>query len=244
VARLIYVFLAFALGTLVAGFLVRDSSLPLYFSIGLSGLVLVMILFGTSRRLRRDAESDVDETELAELEIVELDEEPQATPTEAGPTIVAPPRKRPARPRAVRPPAAPAGDQAAPEEEPTIVPEPPAPPRRRPRTAAPRSETAGFRPDETAPEPTIQIDEPPTPTRRRPRVSGPPAEGFADVPSAASATPSALARKVWVIPGRSRYHTRSCRFAKGDELREVTETTARRRGYVPCSVCNPDQASG
>jgi hypothetical protein len=47
----------------------------------------------------------------------------------------------------------------------------------------------------------------------------------------------AVTAHVFVIPGRSRYHAAGCRFVKGDDIREVTEATAKRRGYVACSVC-------
>lgn len=235
-ARLIYVFLAFALGTLIAGFLIRDSSIPLFASIGLSALVLVMILFGTSRRLRRDTARDIDETELSELEIVELDEEPAAVEaTVVDRPITTPARRKP--PSRPRPRIRTDTSITETEDEPTIVvPEPP-PARRRARRA-----------EETAPTETVRIEEEeaPQPRRRKPRAAGRPTASSEDTdavvqPPAIARPP--ISRKVWVIPGRSRYHTESCRFAKGDQLREVTETTARRRGYVPCNVCRPDQAS-
>ena len=47
------------------------------------------------------------------------------------------------------------------------------------------------------------------------------------------------AKRVVVIPGASRYHRPSCRFAKGDKARNVTETTAIARGYVACDTCKP-----
>ena len=235
-ARLIYAFLAFALGTLVAGFLIRDSSVPLLISIVLSGLVLVMILFGTSRRLRRDAEHDEDATELAELEIVELDEEPSQPAADEQPTIAVPRRRKPtARPPRTRE----VVEEPQPvtvEDEPTIVvPEPPRTTRRRARPAASRAA------ETTAPAATVDIDVPePVRPPRRTRASGRPARA-SDGDAAVTIPAPAVATKVWVIPGRSRYHTHSCRFAKGDQLREVTEATARRRGYVPCTVCHPDQ---
>ena len=48
-------------------------------------------------------------------------------------------------------------------------------------------------------------------------------------------------RKVIVVPGRDRYHTADCRFVKGkDDTEEIAAATAKRRGYEPCSVCNPE----
>ena len=96
-ARLIYVFLALALGTLVAGFLVRDSSVPLLVSIGLSALVLLLILVGTSRRLRRANALEDEQVELASLEIVEIDETDVDAPEAA--VVVETPKTRPARRR-------------------------------------------------------------------------------------------------------------------------------------------------
>lgn len=45
--------------------------------------------------------------------------------------------------------------------------------------------------------------------------------------------------KVVVIPGRGRYHTPACRFAKNPAAERVTAATARKRGLEPCSVCQP-----
>jgi outer membrane biosynthesis protein TonB len=45
--------------------------------------------------------------------------------------------------------------------------------------------------------------------------------------------------RVLVIPGASKFHVKGCRFAKGDDLREVSEVVARKRGYIPCAVCKP-----
>lgn len=51
------------------------------------------------------------------------------------------------------------------------------------------------------------------------------------------------AARVIVVPGRDRYHSSGCRFVKGksgDEIERITEATAKRRGFEPCSVCSPD----
>jgi hypothetical protein len=91
-------------------------------------------------------------------------------------------------------------------------------------------------------EPRLTIEMPPpsrTPARARRRSRGTPARQSGAASIDAPAAPIALSPKVWVIPGRSRYHTQDCRFAKGDTLREVTEATAQRRGYVACNVCKP-----
>ena len=95
-------------------------------------------------------------------------------------------------------------------------------------------------------EPPLAIEMPPprkAPRSRRraasppPRAPATPSERLTAQPAGLS--PPGLSPKVWVIPGRSRYHTQDCRFAKGDDLREVTEATAQRRGYVACNVCKP-----
>ena len=259
-ARLIYAFLALALGTLVAGFLIRDSSIPLLVSIGLSALVLLLILVGTSRRLRRSQELEDEQEELASLQVVEIDA-PDVARAET--TVQAPAsarRARGARRRAGAEDtqAMPALDEdATPEPEVTEVVEPPA---KRSRRKAPAKAKAPRRKvgtiverepdafpefavsDDEASDETVATAEPPVeadtaPPPRRARARRPAA-------SAGSSTSRAVDRpvlspKVWVIPGRSRYHTQDCRFAKGDTLREVTEATAIRRGYVACSVCDP-----
>jgi hypothetical protein len=48
---------------------------------------------------------------------------------------------------------------------------------------------------------------------------------------------SARSRRVFVIPGRERYHAEDCRYATGDDLREVSEDLAKRRGYTACGLC-------
>jgi hypothetical protein len=292
VARLIYAFLALSLGTLVAGFLIRDSSVPLFVSIGLSAVVLVLILVGTSRRLRRANDFEDEQTELADLEIVEIDDE--AATTEAVTRKPRPSRRRGAAARGtVEPAAVDAGtvDEdtrsmetveailAADEAADDVADEPAetevvvgrtrraagARPSRRRAVPEPSGSEAELEPmlaieeaeaeptDVVAPEPaaaaergTIEMPPPRKPGRRR-RV--PPARDTTTMPTErrmpaapaapAGLSPPGLSPKVWVIPGRSRYHTQDCRFAKGDELREVTEATAQRRGYVACNVCKP-----
>jgi hypothetical protein len=185
VAKLIYAVLALALGSLVAGFLVRSSAVPLLASIVLSAVVVVLILVGHSRRLRHPELAA--EEEEASLEIVELDDDTEIAT-----------QRRTRRPR-VSSPAAPISSGAATQaidvtEEPDLE----AAPRRPARKPAAKG-TANR-------------------TRSRTQPKGP---------------------RVLVIPGRSRFHTAACRFAKGPGVREVSETTARRRGYEPCSVCMP-----
>ena len=293
-ARLIYAFLALSLGTLVAGFLIRDSSVPLLVSIGLSAIVLVMILVGTSRRLRRANEFEDERTELAELEIVEVDEEDVST-SEVGAEATA--RKpRPGRRRRTVTVEADtqsmqtieeilaadeALDQTADTESVIATPARtrrtssaktrPSRRRARPEPSEPDAELAPMLEIEeaeaeptdvvvpepvAAAEPPLTIEMPPPRKSARRRRSAPAhdiaATAAIDRPTArpaAAATapglsppglsPPGLSPKVWVIPGRSRYHTHDCRFAKGDTLREVTEATAQRRGYVPCNVCKP-----
>jgi hypothetical protein len=282
VARLIYAFLAFALGTLVAGFIVRDSSIPLFVSIGLSALVLLMILFGTSRRLRRTTELEDEQEELAGLEVVEIEEAPKldVLEEEADVLDVAPKRRASRRRAAVTPKDEVQLDDTAatslddlelygPDDVETEV----VVPKRRARTTRARARKAAdvevgngeARADDVGADVTEVVVEPEgqstvatpatepvrTPARRRTsRTRTAPRAGTAATMGAETtvraarppSSPPALSPKVWVIPGRSRYHTQDCRFAKGDTLREVTEATAQRRGYVACSVCNPGSA--
>ncbi len=46
-------------------------------------------------------------------------------------------------------------------------------------------------------------------------------------------------KRVFVVPGASRYHRMGCRFA-GENAIDVSEATAIRRGYDPCGVCKPE----
>jgi hypothetical protein len=73
VARLTYAALALALGALISGFFVRTTAVPLFASIGLSALVLILILRGWARRMRQSPELGRDVVEIDE--IVDLDAE-------------------------------------------------------------------------------------------------------------------------------------------------------------------------
>jgi hypothetical protein len=70
-AKLTYAALALALGALVSGFFIRTTAVPLFASIALSAVVLILILRGWARRVRQ---SELGEEELEELE--EIDFEP------------------------------------------------------------------------------------------------------------------------------------------------------------------------
>jgi hypothetical protein len=171
VARLTYAALALALGALVSGFFIRTTAVPLFASIGLSALVLILILRGWARRIRQSIETGED---LEEAELIEEIEEIEATDI----VVVEP------------------GEESA--EMPVLT-------RRRPavleeRERAPRSRPA--RPPRT-------------------RASG----------------AAAGSRRVVVLPGRTRYHAPNCRFARGKGAEEISESTARRRHFQPCSVC-------
>lgn len=170
-ARLTYAALALALAALVAGFFIRTTAVPLFASIALSALVLILILRGWARHVRlselgEEAEEleDFEELDLGafaptDIAVVEPGEESAELPV-----LTRPRRERPERVREPRP-----------------------------------------RPARTAP-------------RRRP--------------------PAAAGRSIVVVlPGRKRYHVPRCRFAQGKGAEEVSETTARRRNYQPCSVC-------
>ena len=171
-ARLTYAALALALAALVSGFFIRTTAVPLFASIGLSALVLILILRGWARRVRQaDLGEGIDE--LEELEEIDF------APVGATDIVVVEPGEESAelpvltRPRRER-------QQRVRE------------PRQRPARAAP--------------------------SRRRP-------------PSEAGSN------RVIVLPGRTRYHVPRCRFAQGKGAEEITEATARRRHYQPCSVC-------
>jgi hypothetical protein len=69
VARVTYAALALALGALVSGFFIRSTAVPLFASIGLSALVLILILRGWARRMRQsEGLLEADEDEFGELE--------------------------------------------------------------------------------------------------------------------------------------------------------------------------------
>lgn len=199
-ARLIYAVTALAFAALVSGFFINSSSLPLIVSIALSAVVMVLILFGWSRKVRRniDALLDPDQQEPA-VDVVEVEEEEldDGVP-------------RPTKPTA-------AGKRT---------------PRRRPRELV---ETALL---DTA---TIAITGPPTkkPAPKKPAAKKPAAKKPAAKKKPAVKKKPAAARgaRVVVIPGGSRFHRKSCRFAKRDAAREVSEAIARKRGYEPCSTC-------
>jgi hypothetical protein len=274
VARLIYAFLALSLGTLVAGFLIRDSSVPLFVSIGLSALVLLLILVGTSRRLRRANALEDEQADLAELEIVEIDAD-ESVATDAVTEVVGQKRRPPRRRRTAT---VEADTQSMDAVEELLADEPDdtefvAPPRTRRKPAArPRparrrvasepgpdeaeraleiDEIVAMPTDEPTPEtvaesePPLTIEMPPPSKAAARRTARPrrPARAARDseptTTDAPVAKPASLSPKVWVIPGRSRYHALDCRFAKGEALREVTQATAERRGYVACNVCKP-----
>lgn len=73
-ARLTYAALALALGALISGFFVRSTAVPLFASIGLSALVLILILRGWARRMRQAPELGRDVVELDEIVDIEADE--------------------------------------------------------------------------------------------------------------------------------------------------------------------------
>ena len=172
-ARLIYALLALAFATLVAGFLVRSTALPLLASLGLSAVVAILILYGWSKKLRESGAFGDEELEVREeLALEELTDDPTDTAVTA---VVRSTKRRRSRKVA--------------EETTEVVVEPPEPKAR--ETRPPRTKT-----------------KPKTP-------------------------------KVAVIPGRSRYHVPTCRFAKGDDVRLVSEQKALDAGYERCSVCSP-----
>jgi hypothetical protein len=188
--------MALALGALVAGFFISTSTLPLIASIALSSGVMLLILFGWSRRIRKGLDlydGTDDELAVDEVTFTEVDEETFRPPAESGRRTSS---VATASRTAVRPGSA---------EETTIV----------------KRKAPGAKPKPVAKK---------APAKKRPAAKKKPA-------ARKSGTTSTT--RVLVIPGRSRYHRPGCRFAKGDELREVSEATAKRRGYESCNVCGP-----
>ncbi len=211
-AKLIYAVMALALGALVAGFFVDSSNTPLIASIVLSAGVMLLILFGWSRRIRKGLDfedKEEDAVAFAEIEPHGVSEAEDDADEEDADDVFRPVRER------VRTKAA-AADQTS-----VLAPEP-RPAARTRKPAAKKS--AAKRPPAKKP------------TAKKPAARKPAAKKPAAKRKPAKSTESSGAR-VLVIPGRSRYHRAGCRFAKGDDLREVSEATARRRGYEPCNVC-------
>lgn len=175
-ARLTYAALALALGSLVSGFFVRTTAVPLFASIGLSALVLILILRGWARRMRQTELGEAGE-EGAEIQAEEFEVLEEIA---AGDIVVVEPgaerTERRARARSV---ATKVLEERAPRAKPA----------RPPRPQQPRARAAGG------------------------------------------------TRRVVVLPGRKRYHAPGCRFARGKGAEELSESTARRRHFQPCSVC-------
>ncbi len=86
-ARLTYVALGLALASLVSGFFIRSTAVPLFASIGLSALVLILILRGWARRLRQTGGLGEEREELEELEEFEVFEVPDEE-VDAGEIVV------------------------------------------------------------------------------------------------------------------------------------------------------------
>ncbi|MGH2758886.1 MAG: hypothetical protein ACRDKJ_04900 [Actinomycetota bacterium] len=129
-ARLTYAALALALASLVSGFFIRTTAVPLFASIGLSALVLILILRGWARKLRQtelgeDGEAlDEPAIQLEDLDVVEEIEATDFVVVDAGVARTA--RRR--RPR-------PVATDVLEEQEPRRRPARPQPPlARRPRT--------------------------------------------------------------------------------------------------------------
>jgi hypothetical protein len=82
VARLTYAALALALGALISGFFVRTTAVPLFASIGLSALVLILILRGWARRIRQaplgeeiEEVEELEDVDAGDFVIIEAGEE-------------------------------------------------------------------------------------------------------------------------------------------------------------------------
>lgn len=191
-ARLTYAALALAAASLVAGFFVRTTAIPLFASIGLSALVLILIMRGWAKRMRQsEAEGGAEAEDVDARDIVVVD--PEADDEEPAAATTRLPRARRSR-------------RADPDDE----------------DLEPADDD-----DEPRPEPAPELKKD---RRRRP------AERPGSTEAAKPTRPAGGGRVV-VLPGRSRYHVSSCRFARGKGAEEISEATARRRRYRPCSVC-------
>ena len=207
-ARVTYAALGLAFAALVGGFFVRGSSMPLIASIALSAVVSVLILFGWTRKMRREGFGfEMDEADVGEIEeisLVEFDEGGKLEGEE-----VAAVRKRGRRMGRVL-----SGISRQPAPDDTIVEAPIVEPV---VSRTPRSKAAA------------------KPALPRPKALA--KQKAPGRPKAGAAAGSRARKKVFVIPGRERYHAADCRYAQGDDLREVSEDLARRRGYTPCGLC-------
>ncbi|MEX2394979.1 MAG: hypothetical protein WD826_10925 [Actinomycetota bacterium] len=224
-ARLIYAVLALALASLVAGFVVRTTAVPLIASVALSAIVTVMILYGWSKRLRASGAFDEEvevSPEMEELLVVEVDE--------AEITGEVPVRRR--RRDKVKAAATMAIDRelsfepARDEEddldvttvERRVKPKGKTKPKSK---AAARSKSAVSKPKAAGSRPKAEA------SKAKPKAKGKPASSAPRGP------------RVIVIPGAAKYHKKGCRFAKGDDIREVSTSVASKRGYEPCGACKP-----
>jgi hypothetical protein len=225
-AKLTYGIVLAALAALVSGFFVKTSTLPLIASIGLSAVATLLILIGWGRRLRLESEAEVagpvpqPEVEIEDIDFIELGIGDDDTP---------PPRRgRRARVRAGQAAAVPTSV----EEDELMLPE--------------DAELTFELPEiSEEPEPARtrkgleDLDRVPSNAKRRPAAAKPAAKPKAKPKAKPGASPKS--NRVVIVPGRGRYHRSSCRFARRREAKEVTVATARRRGYEPCSVCDPDE---
>lgn len=219
-ARLIYVALAGALATLVVGFVVRTSNIPLLVSCAFSAVALVLMFRGWSKRLREsggmfdEAEPDQQLEDLAPSDEAIPDDEFAPVMVETTTTLLEPLEHREAAepydidaegpltrpmPRALAERQASGSPPAKPKAKPKPKPKAAAKPKPKPKPAPKAKAKAAPRP------------------KAAPRVGA--------------------GEHVFVIPGREKYHADGCRFLKGDDVREVSEALAKRRGYVACGVC-------
>lgn len=237
-ARLTYGSVVAALVALVAGFFVRTSNVPLLVSIGFSALSTVLILGGWGRRLRKEREGEVapspeidfidvgtsDEpdtgvrarlaTRRAERALrAHTDELPVVEEEEEEEERVRKPRKPRAKPRAKR--------------------------RARPEPAAPVSYVDLEADLEDLPDPADIVA--PSRPKVAPKAKAKPKPKTKAKPKPKPKSPSGgTANEVIIVPGRGRYHRPGCRFADVPIAKPMPVATARRRGYVACSVCTPD----
>lgn len=210
-ARVTYGLVAAALLTLIGGFLVRENNILLYVSIGLSVAAIVLVLVGAARRAREAPIGEVGEPAFADVgSEEEIPEDVLEAFDELAEDEEFEEEEEEEEEFALE------GEED--EEDFEFEEEEPAPVRRSAATKAKAKTKARPKP------------KPKAKAKPKPKAK-----------TKAAAARSTGASRVIVVPGRDRYHTADCRFVKGkDDIEEVARTTAKRRGYEPCSVCSPD----
>ena len=227
-----WLFLAVAIGTLVAGVFISDALWLIYVSIGASALAMIFLIAGILRRrpvqpATAGAPYGPPPEEAAERgRVAATATAPPAAPSPAPP----PPERRPA-------PVAPAATEEAPvlaEQDSVGVVSEPAD--EVPAEAAPAEETAPLEP-EPAPATTRKRT-----TTRKPAAKKTTAKTPAAKTSTAKTSTGALSTRSMVvaIPERGTFHRPTCRWVQNrDDTERMQLGTASNRGFSACGTCKP-----